>query len=52
LVAATRAEAQTQLAEAKARLTTEAEAARGRLAAEADALGRTIVDRILGRPTR
>ena len=49
LVAATRAETDVQLAEARSRLTAETDQARARLEADADALGTVIAERVLGR---
>lgn len=52
LVAATRAEAQAQLDDARASLAADTAAARARLEADAEVLGATVVERILGRQTR
>jgi F-type H+-transporting ATPase subunit b len=52
LLSATRADADAQLAEAKARLAEEADGARARLSSEADALGNAILERVLGRAAR
>jgi F-type H+-transporting ATPase subunit b len=49
IVAATRAEAEAQVADAARRLETETEAAKQRLQAEAQALGAAAADKILGR---
>jgi F-type H+-transporting ATPase subunit b len=49
LLAATRQDAETQLAQAKGSLAADVDAARARLGAEADELGRIIADRVLGR---
>jgi F-type H+-transporting ATPase subunit b len=49
IMARTRAEADTQIAAASAKLKAETEEARRALSAEADALGAAVADRILGR---
>jgi F-type H+-transporting ATPase subunit b len=48
-LARTRAEAESQIAAASAKLSADAEEARRRLGAEADALGAAVAERILGR---
>jgi F-type H+-transporting ATPase subunit b len=49
IMSRTRAEAESEIAAATAKLTAEAEEARRRLGAEADALGAAVAERILGR---
>ena len=49
MLAATRAEAEAEVARASATLKAEADEARRRLAADAEALGAAAADRILGR---
>jgi F-type H+-transporting ATPase subunit b len=52
LLEATRADAESQLAVARAKLAADMEAAHARLATEADSLGEAIVSRVLGTTAR